>query len=106
MPLTTQIEPHDWIAELFHLMGRFDPILIDFDRDLWSYISRGLVKQRPVAGEVGSSTMPHKVNPIDFENSEANRAMSSALACTWPTWGSRGSSAIWWTRRCCATAAS
>ncbi len=79
-PLTTQIEPHDWIAELFHGIARFNAILVDFDRDLWSYISRGLVKQRTVAGEVGSSTMPHKVNPIDFENSEANAGVSSALA--------------------------
>jgi hypothetical protein len=71
-PLTTQIEPHDWIAELFHSLARFNAILVDFDRDVWAYISRGLVRQRPVEGEVGSSTMPHKVNPIDFENSEAN----------------------------------
>jgi adenylosuccinate lyase len=78
-PLTTQIEPHDWIAELFHLMGRFNAILVDFDRDVWAYVSRGLVKQRVVAGEVGSSTMPHKVNPIDFENSEANAGLSTAL---------------------------
>ncbi len=79
-PLTTQIEPHDWIAELFHGLARFNAILVDFDRDVWAYISRGLVRQRPVAGEVGSSTMPHKVNPIDFENSEANAGVSSALA--------------------------
>jgi adenylosuccinate lyase len=78
-PVTTQIEPHDWIAELFHLLGRFNAILVDFDRDLWAYISRGLVRQRTVAGEVGSSTMPHKVNPIDFENSEANAGVSTAL---------------------------
>lgn len=79
-PLTTQIEPHDWIAELFGLLARFNAILVDFDRDVWAYVSRGLVTQRPVAGEVGSSTMPHKVNPIDFENSEANAGVSSALA--------------------------
>ena len=79
-PLTTQIEPHDWIAELFGLLARFNTIVVDFDRDVWAYISRGLVRQRPVAGEVGSSTMPHKVNPIDFENSEANAGVSSALA--------------------------
>jgi adenylosuccinate lyase len=79
-PLTTQIEPHDWIAELFHLLARFNAVLVDFDRDVWAYISRGLVRQRPVAGEVGSSTMPHKVNPIDFENSEANAGVGSALA--------------------------
>jgi adenylosuccinate lyase len=78
-PLTTQIEPHDWIAELFGLLGRFNTILVDFDRDVWAYISRGLVRQRVVAGEVGSSTMPHKVNPIDFENSEANAGVSTAL---------------------------
>jgi adenylosuccinate lyase len=78
-PLTTQIEPHDWIAELFHTLGRFNAILVDFDRDVWAYISRGLVRQRVVAGEVGSSTMPHKVNPIDFENSEANAGVSTAL---------------------------
>jgi adenylosuccinate lyase len=78
-PLTTQIESHDWIAELFHALGRFNAILIDFDRDIWAYISRALVKQRVVAGEVGSSTMPHKVNPIDFENSEANAGVSTAL---------------------------
>jgi adenylosuccinate lyase len=78
-PLTTQIEPHDWIAELFHVLGRFNAILVDFDRDIWAYISRGLVRQRVVAGEVGSSTMPHKVNPIDFENSEANAGVSTAL---------------------------
>jgi adenylosuccinate lyase len=78
-PLTTQIEAHDWIAELFHLVGRFNQILVDFDRDVWAYISRGLVRQRVVAGEVGSSTMPHKVNPIDFENSEANAGVSTAL---------------------------
>ena len=78
-PLTTQIESHDWIAELFHALGRFNQILIDFDRDVWMYISRALVKQRVVAGEVGSSTMPHKVNPIDFENSEANAGVATAL---------------------------
>jgi adenylosuccinate lyase len=78
-PLTTQIEPHDWIAELFGAVGRFNQILIDFDRDIWMYVSRALVKQRLVAGEVGSSTMPHKVNPIDFENSEANAGVSTAL---------------------------
>ena len=79
-PVTTQIEPHDWIAELFDLLARFNAILTDFDRDVWAYVSRGLVRQRPVEGEVGSSTMPHKVNPIDFENSEANAGVSTALA--------------------------
>jgi adenylosuccinate lyase len=78
-PLTTQIEPHDYIAELFHALIRFNTILLDFDRDLWTYISLGYFRQRVVQGEVGSSTMPHKVNPIDFENSEANVGISSAL---------------------------
>ena len=71
-PYTTQIEPHDYIAELFDAICRFNTILIDFDRDIWGYISLGYFKQKTVAGEVGSSTMPHKVNPIDFENSEGN----------------------------------
>ena len=79
-PYTTQIEPHDYIAELFGAMGRFNTILLDFDRDIWSYISLGYFKQRTVAGEVGSSTMPHKVNPIDFENSEGNLGVANALA--------------------------
>ncbi len=79
-PVTTQIEPHDWIAELLHALVRFNAVLVDFDRDVWAYVSRGLIRQRVVAGEVGSSTMPHKVNPIDFENSEANAGVSSALA--------------------------
>ncbi len=78
-PVTTQIEPHDWIAELFHAIARFNQVLVDFDRDVWAYVSRALVKQRVVAGEVGSSTMPHKVNPIDFENSEANAGVAIAL---------------------------
>jgi adenylosuccinate lyase len=78
-PLTTQIEPHDALAEAFHGMMRFNSILIDFCRDMWEYISRGYLQQRAVAGEVGSSTMPHKVNPIDFENAEANAGVSSAL---------------------------
>ncbi|MDF5988683.1 lyase family protein [Pseudomonas aeruginosa] len=72
-PYTTQIEPHDYIAELFDAIARFNTILIDFDRDVWGYISLGYFKQKTVAGEIGSSTMPHKVNPIDFENSEGNR---------------------------------
>ncbi|HEX5842971.1 MAG TPA: adenylosuccinate lyase, partial [Pseudomonas sp.] len=67
-PYTTQIEPHDYIAELFDAIARFNTILIDFDRDVWGYISLGYFKQKTVAGEIGSSTMPHKVNPIDFEN--------------------------------------
>ncbi len=78
-PYTTQIEPHDYIAELFDAIRRFNTILIDFDRDIWSYISLGYFKQKVVAGEVGSSTMPHKVNPIDFENSEGNLGMANAL---------------------------
>src|SRR6202044_1176344 len=78
-PLTTQIESHDALAEVFHAIVRFNAVLIDFCRDMWEYISRGYLRQRPVAGEVGSSTMPHKVNPIDFENAEANAGLSSAL---------------------------
>ena len=78
-PLTTQIESHDALAEVFHAMVRFNNVLIDFCRDMWEYISRGYLRQRTVAGEVGSSTMPHKVNPIDFENAEANAGISSAL---------------------------
>ncbi len=78
-PYTTQIEPHDYIAELFDAIARFNTILIDFDRDIWSYISMGFFKQRTIAGEVGSSTMPHKVNPIDFENSEGNLGLANAV---------------------------
>jgi adenylosuccinate lyase len=78
-PFTTQIEPHDYIAELFDAAARFNTILLDFDRDLWSYISIGYFKQRIIEGEVGSSTMPHKVNPIDFENSEGNLGVANAL---------------------------
>jgi adenylosuccinate lyase len=78
-PLTTQIEPHDYLAECCHALVRFNTITVDFDRDLWFYISLGYFKQRVVAGEVGSSTMPHKVNPINFENSEANMELSTAL---------------------------
>jgi adenylosuccinate lyase len=78
-PFTTQIEPHDCIAELFDAVRRFNTILLDLDRDLWSYISIGYFKQRTVAGEVGSSTMPHKVNPIDFENSEGNLGIANAI---------------------------
>jgi len=78
-PYTTQIEPHDYIAELFDAIARFNTILIDFDRDVWSYISLGYFKQKTVAGEVGSSTMPHKVNPIDFENSEGNLGIANAI---------------------------
>ncbi|MBV1909258.1 MAG: adenylosuccinate lyase [Kangiellaceae bacterium] len=78
-PYTTQIEPHDYIAEYFDVISRFNVILIDFDRDLWGYIALGHFKQRTIAGEIGSSTMPHKVNPIDFENSEGNLGIANAL---------------------------
>jgi adenylosuccinate lyase len=78
-PYTTQIEPHDFIAEYLQAVERFNTILIDFDRDIWSYISNGFFKQKVVAGEVGSSAMPHKVNPIDFENSEGNLGIANAL---------------------------
>lgn len=76
---TIQIEPHDYIAEYFHALSRFNTVLLDFDRDVWSYISLGYFRQRTIAGEVGSSTMPHKVNPIDFENSEGNLGLANAL---------------------------
>ena len=78
-PYTTQIEPHDCIAELYDNIARFNTILIDLNRDIWGYISLGYFKQRTVAGEVGSSTMPHKVNPIDFENSEGNLGIANAI---------------------------
>ncbi len=78
-PYTTQIEPHDYIAELFDAIARFNTILIDLDRDIWGYISMGFFKQKVIAGEVGSSTMPHKVNPIDFENSEGNLGLANAV---------------------------
>lgn len=78
-PYTTQIEPHDYMAELFDAVARFNTILIDFDRDIWGYISLGYFKQKTIAGEVGSSTMPHKVNPIDFENSEGNLGLANAV---------------------------
>ena len=78
-PYTTQIEPHDYIAELFDAQLRLNTILIDFSRDIWSYISIGYFKQRTIAGEIGSSTMPHKVNPIDFENAEGNLGMANAI---------------------------
>ena len=76
---TTQIEPHDFIAELFHGVMRFNTVMLDLSRDCWSYISLGYFRQRAVAGEVGSSTMPHKVNPIDFENAEGNLGIANAL---------------------------
>jgi adenylosuccinate lyase len=78
-PWTTQIEPHDWLAESFHTLSRYHTVLIDLCRDTWAYISLGYFSQRTVEGEVGSSTMPHKVNPIDFENSEGNLGVANAL---------------------------
>lgn len=78
-PFTTQIEPHDYIAELFNAIERFNTIVLDFDRDIWGYISYGTFTQKTIAGEIGSSTMPHKVNPIDFENSEGNLGLANAI---------------------------
>lgn len=78
-PYTTQIEPHDYIAEFFDCVDRFNTIVIDFDRDMWGYIALNHFKQRTIAGEIGSSTMPHKVNPIDFENSEGNLGLANAI---------------------------
>ncbi len=78
-PYTTQIEPHDYIAELFHSLIRINVILIDLCRDIWGYVSLNFFKQKVIAGEVGSSTMPHKVNPIDFENAEGNLGLANAL---------------------------
>lgn len=78
-PYTTQIEPHDCMAELFHVLIRWNTIVLDFNRDIWGYISLGYFNQKPVSGEVGSSTMPHKINPIDFENSEGNIGIANAL---------------------------
>ena len=78
-PFTTQIEPHDWIAELFDAIARTNTVWIDFCRDVWGYISLGVFRQKTVEGEVGSSTMPHKVNPIDFENAEGNFGVANAL---------------------------
>ena len=78
-PLTTQIEPHDFIAEIFQNVSRINTILIDLNRDVWGYISLGYFKQKVIKGEIGSSTMPHKVNPIDFENSEGNLGIANAL---------------------------
>ena len=77
--LTTQIEPHDGIAELFDAVCRWNSVLLDFDRDVWTYVSMGYFRQRTIKGEVGSSTMPHKVNPIDFENSEGNLGLANAV---------------------------
>jgi adenylosuccinate lyase len=78
-PLTIQIEPHDALAEAFDALARLNTILLDLDRDIWGYISLGYFRQKVKAGEVGSSTMPHKVNPIDFENSEGNLGLANAL---------------------------
>lgn len=78
-PYTTQIEPHDYIAEFFDCFARFNTIVIDFDRDMWGYIALNHFKQRTIAGEIGSSTMPHKVNPIDFENSEGNLGLANSV---------------------------
>src|ERR1700712_351197 len=78
-PYTIQIEPHDWMAELFDAVTRLNTILIDWSRDVWGYVSLGYFKQRTQAGEIGSSTMPHKVNPIDFENAEGNFGLANAL---------------------------
>ena len=78
-PYTIQIEPHDYIAEFFHALSRFNTVLVDFNRDVWGYISLGYFKQKTIAGEIGSSTMPHKVNPIDFENAEGNLGLANAL---------------------------
>ncbi len=78
-PLTTQVEAHDWMAELFDAMARFGTVLVDFCRDIWSYVSLGYLRQKLVEGEVGSSVMPHKVNPIDFENAEANAGLAGSL---------------------------
>ncbi len=78
-PYTTQIEPHDYVAEYFDVITRYNTILLDFDRDIWGYIALGHFKQKTIAGEIGSSTMPHKVNPIDFENSEGNLGIANAL---------------------------
>jgi adenylosuccinate lyase len=78
-PYTIQIEPHDYIAELFDAIARTNTILLDLNRDIWGYISLGFFKQKTKAGEIGSSTMPHKVNPIDFENSEGNLGMANTV---------------------------
>ena len=78
-PYTTQIEPHDYIAELFNALERFNTVTLDFCRDIWSYVSLGYFRQPPIEGEIGSSTMPHKVNPIDFENAEGNLGIANAL---------------------------
>ncbi|MGL5251441.1 MAG: adenylosuccinate lyase, partial [Enterovibrio sp.] len=78
-PYTTQIEPHDYIAQLFDALTRFNTILIDFSRDIWGYIALGVFTQKSISGEIGSSTMPHKINPIDFENAEGNLGLANAI---------------------------
>ncbi|MEJ0009051.1 MAG: lyase family protein [Steroidobacteraceae bacterium] len=78
-PFTTQIEPHDWIGEYCDALAAFNVICIDLCRDIWGYVSLGYLRQKPIAGEVGSSTMPHKINPIDFENAEGNLGLANAL---------------------------
>ena len=78
-PYTTQIEPHDYLAEMFDTLARFNTVLLDFTRDVWGYIALGYFRQKAVAGEVGSSTMPHKINPIDFENAEGNLGLANAI---------------------------
>jgi adenylosuccinate lyase len=78
-PYTTQIEPHDYMAELFDTLARINTLLVDFSRDVWGYVSLGYFRQKAIAGEVGSSTMPHKINPIDFENAEGNLGLANAL---------------------------
>jgi adenylosuccinate lyase len=78
-PYSIQIEPHDYMAELFDAIARTNTILIDLSRDIWGYVSLGYFKQSLKAGEIGSSTMPHKVNPIDFENAEGNLGLANAL---------------------------
>ena len=106
-PYTTQIEPHDWIAEYCDALAAVNVIIIDLCRDIWGYISLGYLRQRAVAGEVGSSTMPHKVNPIDFENAEGNSASPMRCCATSPrSCRCRAGSAISPTPPCCATSAS
>ena len=103
-PYTTQIEPHDTLAELFDAYAAANTVVLDLDRDVWGYISLGYFKQRAKPGEVGSSTMPHKVNPIDFENSEGNLGLANALLHHLrPSCRYRAGSAICPTPLCCGT---
>ncbi len=105
-PLTTQIESHDFIAEMFETMSRIDTILLGFCRDMWAYISIGYFRQRSIKGETGSSVMPHKVNPIDFENAEGNlRHRERGVRALAPSCRSRDGSAICRTARPCARSA-